>query len=94
MEKEKMVYVVVEHYHLDSGEEETYTSVFSTIEKAEKYFEKLKERYAEDFDTENRNATIYEDSGEIEVSFYEDENDTTDFYDIIINEEIIDSEVE
>lgn len=94
MEKEKIIYIVVENYHLDSGEKEIYTSAFSTIEKAEKYFEKLKERYAESFDTKNRNATIYENNGEIEVSFYEDSDNTTDYYSIIIDEKIIDSEVE
>ena len=84
------VYIVVESWKLDSGERDIFTSAFSTIEKAEQYFEKLKVRYAEDYNTENRNATIYKNSGEIEVSFYEDDNDTNDYYYIFIDEKEVD----
>ena len=88
MEKNK-VYIVVEDWRIDSGESDIYTSVFSTIEKAEKYFEKLKERYAEDYDTNNRDDKyVYENSGEIEVTF----EDNYDYYKIVIDEKIIDEE--
>lgn len=84
------VYIIVENWKLDSGENGIYTSAFSTIEKAEEYFEKLKKRYEEDYNTNNRKATIYENSGEIEVSFYDDDSDTNDYYNIIIDEKIVD----
>lgn len=86
----KYVYVIVEDWRIDSGESDIYTSVFSTIEKAEKYFNKLKERYEEDYNTNGRkDKYIYENAKEIEVTF----EDSADYYKIIIDEKEIDEEV-
>lgn len=85
------VYIVLEDWKIDSGESGIYTSVFSTLDNAQKYFKKLKKRYAEDYETNTREDSIfYEEDGALEIVF----EDNADYYKILIEEKEIDIEME
>lgn len=94
----KSVFIVTEDWRRNFGESGSAVSVFSTFEKALKYYENLKEQYNKDYDTleklENKEVNICEDINkdkrfaEIEVIFEYNE----DYYNICIEEKIIDKE--
>lgn len=79
------IYLVVEDWRIDSGESGISTSAFSSIKKAKKYLNKLKEEYDMNYDTKNREKEITENEEEIEVVF-----EDFDYYKIYIEEKIID----
>ena len=92
------VFVVIEDWRIDSGESGIESSVFSTFEKALDYYNKLKERYENDYDTQERleeddEAEFDEEVDEksqyasIEVSF-----EDYDYYKIVVESKEIDSE--
>ena len=89
------VFVVMEDWKIDSGESGVYTSVFSSFEKALEYYKHLKERYAIDYEIDERKEDIdtFEEyinedmkNAKIIVSF----NDSFDYYEIDITEKNID----
>lgn len=83
------VYVVLEDWKIESGESGIYTSVFSSIDNAKIYFEKLKKRYAEDYETNTRDdSIIYEEYEVLKVRF----EDNADYYKILIEEKEVDTE--
>ena len=83
------VYVVLEDWRIESGESGIYTSVFSSIDNAKIYFEKLKKRYAEDYETNTRDdSIIYEEYEVLKVRF----EDNADYYKILIEEKEVDTE--
>ena len=85
------VYIILEDWRINSGESGILTSVFSTLDNAKIYFEKLKNQYAEDYETNTReNKEIYESDGFIEVTF----EDNADYYKLLIEEKEIDIEME
>lgn len=85
------VYIILEDWQIDSGESGIFTSVFSTLDNAKIYFKKLKNQYAEDYETNTRkNNKIYESDGFIEVTF----EDNADYYKLLIEEKEIDIEME
>ena len=89
------IFIVIEDWRRDNGESGIENSVFSTFEKALNYYNKLKERYESDYDTQER----LKDEGEfdekvdkknqyasIEVAF-----EDYDYYKIWVESEIIDN---
>lgn len=89
------VFVVMEDWKIDSGESGIYTSAFSNFKKALEYYEHLKERYAIDYEIDERKEDIdtFEEyinedmkNAKIIVSF----NDSFDYYEIDITEKNID----
>lgn len=91
------VFVVIEDWRIDSGESGIESSVFSTFEKALEYYNKLKERYKNDYGTQERledDETEFDEEvddksqyASIEVSF-----EDYDYYKIVVESKIIDSE--
>lgn len=83
------IYVVLEYWKIDSGESGVYASIFSTLNNAKKYLEKLKMQYAKDYETNERDNYITYDNDEgIKVSF-----DNADCYEISIEEQELDFEL-
>lgn len=88
------VYIVLEDWKIDSGESAIYNSVFSTFEKALKYYNHLKMNYEIDYETNNRTdeANIVEELdidkkiADIKVIF----KNSADYYKILIEEKEID----
>ena len=48
------IFIVIEDWRRDNGESGIENSVFSTFEKALNYYNKLKERYESEYDTQER----------------------------------------
>lgn len=90
------VFVVIEDWRIDSGESGIENSVFSTFEKALDYYNKLKERYESDYNTQER----LENEGEIDEEIDKENQyasievvfEDYDYYKIWVESKVIDSE--
>ena len=91
------IFVVLEDWKTDSGESGICNSVFSTFEKALRYYSHLKENCEIDYELEDRDEDeFYVDEeidvdskfASIEVTF----DDSDDYYKIWIDEKNIDEE--
>lgn len=88
-------FVVMEDWKIDSGESGIYSSVFSSFEKALKYYNNLKENYEIDYELKDRDEDEFNVDEEInvdskfasiEVTF----NNSCDYYKIWIDEKKVD----
>ena len=88
-------FVVMEDWKIDSGESGIYSSVFSSFEKALKYYNHLKENYEIDYELKDRDEDEFDVDEEInvdskfasiEVTF----DDSADYYKIWIDEKKVD----
>ena len=88
-------FVVMEDWKIDSGESGIYSSVFSSFEKALKYYNNLKENYEIDYELKDRDEDgffvdeeidVSNKIASIEVTF----DDSADYYKIWIDEKKVD----